>query len=243
MPSGGRLVISAANTVVDEQYAGLNVGAKPGPHILLQVQDNGTGMAPHVLGKIFDPFFTTKAVGKGTGLGLSTTLGIVKSHAGSIRVRSEEGKGTLFQIYLPAQTGAAHGELAPAEAVMPRGHGELILVVDDESSVREITRHTLEAFGYRVVLASDGADALGKYIDQSKEIAVVLLDMTMPVMDGQTAIHVFQRINPNVQIIVTSGLASKGQPAKVAGLDVKHVLAKPYTAGELLSELHGILSA
>lgn len=241
MPDGGRLVISAQNMVLDEHYVAMNAEAQPGPYVFLQVEDSGMGMTPEVMGKIFDPFFTTKELGRGTGLGLSTSLGIVRSHAGFIRVYSELGKGTTFKIYLPAQTQSSSPAKFEAEE-MPRGNGETVLVVDDESSVLQITQQTLEAFGYRVLLACDGSEALALYTHHGKEIAVVLTDMMMPVMDGVATIRVLWKLNPALPIIAASGLNSNGHTAKVAGLGVKHFLPKPYTAETLLRTLKLVLS-
>jgi PAS domain S-box-containing protein len=243
MPNGGTLTISAENLTLDAHYAGLNLEAKPGPYVFLQVKDSGTGVPPEAMEKIFDPFFTTKEVGKGTGLGLSTSLGIVKSHGGFIQVDSELEKGTKFRIYLPAQTEASPATVAERAAEMPRGRGELILVVDDEASVRQITQQTLEAFGYRVVVASDGPDAVAVFARQGAEIAAVLTDMTMPVMDGLATIQVLRKMNPKVPIIAASGLSASDHVAKVAGLGVKHFLPKPYTAEILLKTLKEVLSA
>ncbi|HEY3897080.1 MAG TPA: PAS domain S-box protein [Chthoniobacter sp.] len=242
MAEGGRLTLSAENAIIDEHYAGLNPDARPGPHVLLKVADTGTGIPAETQERIFDPFFTTKEIGKGTGLGLSTSLGIVKSHDGFIRVSSKVGAGTTFQIYLPAQSDTVASEQTVLEAEMPRGKGETILVIDDEAAVREICRQTLEAFGYRVVLASDGAEALSAFASKGEEIAVVLTDVAMPVMDGPATIHVLKRMNPAVRIIATSGRATQDQLSRLASLEVKHVLAKPYTAQELLIELKTILS-
>jgi PAS domain S-box-containing protein len=248
MPNGGTLTISAANLTLDAHYAGLHLEAKPGPYVFLQVEDSGTGMPPEVIEKIFDPFFTTKEIGKGTGLGLSTSLGIVKSHGGFIQVDSEVGKGTKFKVYLPAQTEASAETAAEIAAEMPRGNNELILVVDDEPSVRQITQQTLEAFGYRVVLASNGAEAVAIYGARKAEIAAVLTDMMMPVLDGPATIQVLQKINPAVRIIGASGLAAHGHAAHghaahAASLGVKHFLPKPYTAETLLQALKQVLAA
>ncbi len=242
MPHGGTLLLSAENVTIDPQYAGLNPEARPGGYVFLQVEDSGTGMMPEIIEKIFDPFFTTKGVGQGTGLGLSTSLAIVKSHGGFIRVYSELGKGTKFKVYLPAHTAQAGGAPVVAPAEMPRGHGELILVVDDEASVRQITEQTLEAFGYRVVLAGDGAEAVAVYASRGAEIAVVLTDMMMPVMDGPATIQVLRRMNPKLPIIAASGLSANGHVANAASLGVKHFLPKPYTAETLLKVLKQILS-
>ncbi|MEP6670477.1 MAG: response regulator [Chthoniobacter sp.] len=244
MPNGGTLTISAKNLDVDAQYAGMsmNSDAKAGPYVCLQVKDSGTGMGPEVLEKIFDPFYTTKDVGKGTGLGLSTSLAILKSHGGFIRVYSEPMKGTTFKVYLTAQTESSPESEAVIAASMPRGNGELILVVDDEASVRQITQQTLEIFGYRVILAIDGADGVAIYARQGEEIALVITDMMMPVMDGPATIEVLRRINPAVRIIGASGLAADGQVAQAVSLGVKHFLSKPYTAETLLKALKDVLA-
>ncbi len=239
MPNGGRLTISAKNVNLDAHYASLNPEAKAGPYVFIQVEDNGTGIPPRILEKIFDPFFTTKEVGKGTGLGLSTSLAIVKSHGGFMRADSEVGKGTKFHINLPAQNEVSASASAEIADELPRGHGELILVVDDEASVRLITQQTLEAFGYRVLLAMEGTEAVAIYAMRKAEIAAVLTDMTMPVMDGLATIQVLRKLNPAVRIIAASGLTANSQ---IASFGVKHFLPKPYTAETLLKVLKEILS-
>ncbi len=243
MPVDGRLTISAENLTIDAHYAGLNSEARPGPYVLLQIEDTGTGIPPEIIGKIFDPFFTTKEVGTGTGLGLSTTLGIVKSYGGFVHVSSELGKGTTFKVYFPAQTEGLADTLAESAAELPRGDGELILVIDDEAAVREITRQTLEAFGYRVVLAAEGSEAVAVLAAQGTEIAAALTDMAMPRMDGPATIQVLRRLNPRLPIVAVSGLTVNGQYASLMGLGVKHFLAKPFTAETLLKTLQQILTA
>lgn len=163
MPAGGQLVISAENREIAADHAGLNENppAHAGSSVLLEVKDSGTGMAPPIMENIFDPFFTTKEFGKCSGLGLSSSLAIVKSHGGFIHVASEPGKGTTFQIFIPAQTTIASPAPPSPTLEIPCGNGELILVVDDEAPMRQITQRTLESFGYRVVLACDGAGSRG----------------------------------------------------------------------------------
>ena len=169
MPDGGRITIRASNLMVDEHYAAMNIDARVGPYLQIEVEDTGVGMPSDVVDKIFDPFFTTKDLGKGTGLGLSTSLAIVKSHGGFIRVYSEPGRGSIFRIYLPAVADESlAAEAAVAEATLPRGRGETILVVDDEAAVRQITKQTLEAFGYRVLLAADGSEAVSTYVQHRR---------------------------------------------------------------------------
>lgn len=241
MPHGGALTISAANLTLDSQYAGMNLEAKPGPYIALEIEDSGTGMPASVSEKIFDPFFTTKEVGKGTGLGLSTTMAIVKSHSGFIRVYSEVGKGTKFRIYLPALTEASPAMGKAIAAEMPRGRGELILVVDDEAAVREVTRQTLEAFGYRVIVGADGVEAVAAYATHGAAISAVITDMMMPIMDGPATIQVLKKMNPGLPIIAASGLSVNGDLAQAVTLGVKHFLPKPFTAETLLKALRKAL--
>jgi PAS domain S-box-containing protein len=242
MPNGGSLVINVQNAVLDEHYAAMNIHAKAGRFVNITVTDTGTGMPPGVVDKIFEPFFTTKEVNKGTGLGLSTVMAIVKSHEGHVSVYSEPGKGTAFNIYLPAMeiSSIARKEQSE-EASLPRGNGETILVIDDEASILTITSQTLQAFGYRVLTAMDGADGVAVYAQHRKSIAVVITDMMMPIMDGPNTIRAIMRINPEVKMIAASGLNANGNVAKISGAGVKHFLTKPYTAGTLLRVIRTIL--
>ncbi|WP_395751544.1 PAS domain S-box protein [Prosthecobacter sp.] len=241
MPGGGILKLSACNVVLDEHCGELSSEARPGPHVLIEVADNGLGMPPDVLERIFEPFFTTKELGKGTGLGLSTTLAIIKGHHGFLRVQSEVGSGTKFQIYLPADKSGGAPEAAAAETQLPRGNGELVLVVDDEVTVRQIIRQTLEAFGYRVMLAADGVEASTIFTAHQGEIDVVLTDMMMPVMDGLATIQVLMRMNPQVRIIAASGLSVKDMVVKATAAGVKHFIPKPYSAETLLKTVAQVL--
>ncbi|MFC5453519.1 PAS domain S-box protein [Prosthecobacter fluviatilis] len=241
MPNGGQLKLSARNLVMDSQCASMIAGASPGQYVHIQVADNGTGMPPEVVDRIFEPFFTTKELGKGTGLGLSSVLAIVKSHHGFLRVESELGKGTTFHIYLPAHM-SEHAEIEAAQpGELPRGNGETILVVDDEAAVQQITKQTLETFGYHVLLAADGAEAVALYSSHRSEIALVLTDMMMPVMDGPATIQVLMRMNPEICIVAASGMNAAGMEEKVVGSGVKNFIPKPYTAETLLKTLNGVL--
>lgn len=243
MPGGGSLLISAQNSMMDEQCAAMTPGACPGPYIHIMVEDNGSGMPPEVMERIFEPFYTTKDIGKGTGLGLSSVLAIVKSHHGFMRVESEVGKGTRFHVYLPAHMSAPVSEAQTAHAELPRGSGELILVVDDEAAVQQITKQTLETFGYRVLLAANGAEAVTIYSSRRDEIAMVLTDMMMPVMDGPATIQVLMRMNPQICIVAASGMNAEGMEEKAASAGVKNFLPKPYTAETLLKTIDEILHA
>jgi PAS domain S-box-containing protein len=241
MPEGGSISITAENAFVDENYARMHLEAKPGRFVMISVSDTGPGMPAEVQSRIFEPFFTTKEMTKGTGLGLSTALTIVKSHGGFINVYSELHKGSQFTLYLPALDTPGSLDAAALQTDLPLGNGELILVVDDEESIREITRGTLETFGYKVLTASDGTEALAFYADKKNEIAVVLTDMVMPFMDGPATIRALQRMNPKVRIIAASGLGA-GQHAGEGVLEgVAVFLNKPYTAEKLLKTLAQVL--
>lgn len=241
MADGGSISISAENVFLDENYARMHIEAKSGRFVMISVSDTGPGMSPEIQSRIFEPFFTTKEMTKGTGLGLSTAMTIVKSHGGFINVYSELHKGSAFTVYLPALDKPGAAESASMQLDMPLGNGELILVVDDEESIREITRGTLEAFGYKVLTASDGTEALALYADKKNEIAVVLTDMVMPFMDGPATIRALQRMNRSVRIIAASGLGA-GQRAGEGALEgVSVFLNKPYTAEKLLKTLAQVL--
>ena len=243
MPEGGSISIKAENVFVDENYARMHLEAKPGRFVMITVTDTGPGMSPEIQSRIFEPFFTTKEMTKGTGLGLSTALTIVKSHGGFINVYSELHKGSQFTLYLPAIDTPGAADAAALQTDLPLGHGELVLVVDDEESIREITRGTLETFGYAVLTAADGTEALALYADKKNEIAVVLTDMVMPFMDGPATIRALQRMNPKVRIIAASGLGV-GQRAGEGPLEgVSIFLNKPYTAEKLLNAIAQVLKS
>jgi two-component system, cell cycle sensor histidine kinase and response regulator CckA len=235
MPEGGKLSITAENFTVDESYARMHLEAQVGAYLTIAIADTGTGIPPEILDRIFDPFFTTKEIGKGTGLGLSTVLGIVNSHHGWIDVESSLGKGTQFKVYLPA-TDTSVTELS-LDTALPSGQGELILVVDDEVAIQEITKATLEVHGYRAMTASDGIEAIALYAEHKQEIGVVLMDMMMPSLDSATIIRTLYKLNPQVQIIAMSGLATNEAVQRTMSEGVKAFLAKPFTAVELLNLL------
>jgi PAS domain S-box-containing protein len=241
MPDGGAIAIRAENTLVDENYARMHIEARAGRFVMITVTDTGPGMPADVQSRIFEPFFTTKEMTKGTGLGLSTALTIVKSHGGFINVYSELHKGSQFTLYLPALEEQRTAAVRALQTDLPLGNGELVLIVDDEEAIREITRSTLETFGYRVLTASDGTEALALYADRKSEIDVVLTDMVMPFMDGPATIRALQRMNPGVRIIAASGL-TMGLRAGEASLDgVSVFLNKPYTAEKVLKALAHVL--
>jgi two-component system cell cycle sensor histidine kinase/response regulator CckA len=244
MPAGGTIVLRAGNTILDAQDSAANRQVTPGPHVLVEVSDTGEGISPEIIDRIFEPFFTTKEVGHGTGLGLSTAIGIARSHGGFMNVTSELGNGATFKLYLPALNAAE--SLTPFDsekaAQWMRGRGETVLVVDDEASIIEITRQTLQACGYRVLTAEDGAQAVGIYALHRHEIAVVFTDMMMPVMDGSALISALRRLDPEVRIVAVSGHTSTSNAARAVQEDVNHFLMKPFTAAAMLAVLREALA-
>ncbi|HKQ78793.1 MAG TPA: ATP-binding protein [Blastocatellia bacterium] len=241
MPHGGKLRIEAENVEIDEYYARMYVEAKPGKYVSIGVIDTGHGITEQNLSKIFDPFFTTKEQGQGTGLGLSTVAGIVRSHGGFVNVYSEIGRGARFKVYLPAVESARAVAASPPRRDLPVGAGQLVLVIDDENAIREVARETLSAFGYRVLVASDGAEAMAVFAAQKNEVKVVITDMMMPYMDGPATIRALRRLDPKVKIIATSGLKAEDKLADAAQLGVKTFLPKPYTAEKLLKTVAEVL--
>jgi len=241
MSNGGRLTIATENRFVDEQFVALHPQAKVGPHVLLSVTDTGMGIPPEVLDKIFEPFFTTKDSGKGTGLGLSTTMGIVKSHGGFITVYSDPGKGTTFRVYLPAETSCKAPNQVARTTNLARGHGETILVVDDESGILSVSQSILTNFGYKVHTATNGAEAIAVYLRHQNEIAVIITDLAMPVMDGLSAINIIKKINSKVKVIASSGLFDETSLAKAASVGIRHFLNKPCSTEEMLGSLRELI--
>jgi two-component system, cell cycle sensor histidine kinase and response regulator CckA len=236
MPSGGILGIRAENVDVDATYANMNPGATPGVYVMLSVSDTGTGIAPEVKERIFDPFFTTKEAGSGTGLGLATVRSIVKSHGGFLNVYSEPG-ATVFRVYLPARFETTPEDADVVSPPVISGNGELILVIDDEMAILDVTSATLESFGYRVLTASDGSEGIALYA-QNPDVAVVLTDMLMPVLDGPTTIRALRKLNPNVRVLGMSGYTGR----RMTGPTPDIVLQKPFRAADLLNAIHAVLS-
>ncbi len=242
MPKGGRLSLALANATIDEVYATLHPQAKPGRYVVLKVEDNGSGIPREIQDRIFEPFFTTKEIGKGTGLGLSTVLTIVRSQGGFITLYSEPGQGARFKVHLPAIVAPVDAEEVPVSAPgLPRGQGETVLLVDDEATIREVGKKILERFNYKVILASDGAEAVAHFAARRSEIDVVLTDMAMPVMDGPATIAALRALEPRLKIIGSSGLSSHAEVANAEGVSMQGYIPKPYAAEAMLTTLHEVL--
>ncbi len=239
MPNGGTLGISAENITMNEKDTHMSIEAKVGAYVGITVTDTGTGISKKVIDKIFDPFFTTKEFGKGTGLGLATALAIVKGHGGFMNVYSEVGKGSTFKIYLPATT-PAETEVVEERIKPPMGHGETILIAEDEKSIREITAAMLEAYGYKTITANNGMETIAMYMQNMSRVKIILIDMMMPIVDGQATIRTLRKINPKVKIIAVSGLIGKNKHAETIGT-IQAFLNKPYTSETVAKTIHEVL--
>jgi PAS domain S-box-containing protein len=240
MPNGGNLSFIAENTFIDENYSKINSSARIGPYLIIAISDTGDGIPVEQQDKVFEPFYTTKDIGKGTGLGLSTAYSIIKSHGGFINLYSEVDKGTIFKIYLPASNIDLNEIKDEDKTGLPEGNGELILVVDDESSICEIIRSTLETFNYKVITANNGTEAISVFLENKNDIKAVIVDMVMPVMDGNATIQVLQMMNPSVKIIATSGFITNESIFHNKGIN--SILMKPFSGEKLLKTLKEVLS-
>jgi len=241
MPDGGRLTLTAENMPLDSTAQTLHPEAHEGPYILIQVSDTGQGIPAELMEKIFDPFFTTKPTGKGTGLGLSTVLAIVKSHGGFTQVSSRLGAGTDFRVYLPAMI---RDEAAPGGTELPfdlRGRKELILMVDDEASVRELMSLSLTGNNYEVLLAPDGAQCLDLFARNRDRVKLAFVDMMMPHLDGKLTIECLRQMNPKLPIIAMSGMHEQQEVVeKMKDAGVRFLL-KPFTIKKMLAILREAL--
>jgi two-component system, cell cycle sensor histidine kinase and response regulator CckA len=235
MPQGGTLTLQAKNLMIDEQYARVHLDAVVGSHIVVEVTDTGSGIAPEHLHRIFDPFFTTKEIGKGTGLGLSALLGIVKSHGGFVDVHSEVDKGSQFRIFLPTSQTIVPSVDQDVDA--PLGQQQLILVVDDEAAICEALKETLLAQDYQVFVASDGIEAVALLAEHKHSVRCVLMDIMMPTLDGLATLPLLRRFNPDLCAIAMSGLTSTEVIVRAETLGFQGFLQKPFTRKDLLQVL------
>ena len=235
MPKGGTLALTAREIRLEDTQAFPHPEARPGRYVVIGVQDTGHGIPKNIRNRIFDPFFTTKEAGKGTGLGLSTVLGIVRNHGGFMTVYSEEGLGTHFKVYLPAAEPSAKPEEPSAVATPARGHGETILVVDDENSVLLAEQFVLEQNGYQVLTAAGGKEAVHCFLNNQDRIRLVLTDLMMPGMDGIALARSLRATHRTLPIIATTGLDREEKRDTLAALGITDVLTKPCLPSVLLA--------
>ena len=242
MPKGGTLTVATENILLGSEFVSANSYRVPGPYALITVSDTGEGMDEATRQRIFEPFFTTKEVGKGTGLGLAVTYGIIKQHDGYINVYSEPGGGTTFRIYLPLIPQPDAGEEPPAlQEETPIGGTETILLAEDDEDVRVLTKRLLTEFGYTVIEAVDGADAVNKFTENSADIDLILSDLIMPKMNGKEVVYEIRKIRPDIKVIFSSGYAPDTIRQKVALTDSGHLIAKPVSPRELLRKVRSVL--
>jgi CheY-like chemotaxis protein len=243
MPRGGRLTISIETVDLDAVFIETHPQARAGHFVRLRVTDNGIGMDSATLGRIFEPFFTTKDIGKGTGLGLATAYGIVKQHEGWLEVNSEPGKGSTFDVFLPASGKVP--DLVEEEAVAAApvaGGSETILIVEDEPVLRSMARDILEECGYRILEASSGREALDVWTQHAKEIDLLLTDMVMP--DGISGADLVEKLlasRPRLKIVFTSGYTADAVNQEMLTRSGASFLSKPYAQAELARAVRNCL--
>jgi CheY-like chemotaxis protein len=241
MPDGGMMTVelSLAEPEGDEVPVANESGGSPGPWIRLTVRDTGAGIPKDNLNRIFDPYFTTKAVGKGTGMGLAVVHGIVRDHGGVIRVRSIEGEGTAFEVYLPVTTADVPVDV-PAVGTPAEGR-ETLLFVDDEPGIVALNRQILERLGYRVLTATDPRKALEIFRDRPMAVDLVISDMTMPHMTGDQLAQALLDIRPDLPIIVCTGFSERMSPERAKAIGIREVLMKPVSKKMLGDMIRTIL--
>jgi signal transduction histidine kinase/CheY-like chemotaxis protein len=244
MPEGGQLRIETLSRTVDDTFAQQRGEIAPGDYVGFRVTDTGCGIAPENLPRIFEPFFTTKEPGKGTGLGLATVFGIVKQHGGWIEVESQVGRGTIFEVYLPALSRTAAAEAAAPVAARPPGGTETILLVEDDEAVRLLTRTTLERHGYRVIEAPDGLAALESWERHRATVALLLTDIVVPRgIGGRELAQRLQADRPDLKVIYLTGYSAEFADREMTLHPGQQFLQKPLQADMLLAAVRRCLDS
>ncbi|MFH1035972.1 MAG: PAS domain S-box protein [Pseudomonadota bacterium] len=243
MPQGGTLTFQTENLEIDEVFCRTHPELSPGPHVLLKAMDTGQGMGQETLKHIFEPFYTTKQSGKGTGLGLSTIYGIVQSHMGLITCYSAPGQGTVFNLYFPAL--ATHEGLpdpAPPELEeSPRGGNETVLLVDDEADIIKVGSEILGMYGYQVLTAGSGEDALALYQQHGGGIDLVIVDLNMPGMGGQRCMEALLRLDPTAKVIISSGYYTHLTARELQAAGASGFIGKPYRLSAMVKRVREVL--
>ena len=240
MPSGGVINISTEFMELEDTFISIHGYGVKGSYGVIAVTDTGHGMDERTRKKVFEPFFTTKEPGKGTGLGLAIVYGSIKSHGGFVNVYSEPGTGTTFRVYLPL-SGIRQRNSSSTAALFPEGRGETILISEDDSSVRMIMTSVLEKFGYRVLQAADGGEALRIFREQEDQIHLVMLDVFMPVLNGKAVYDEIIRLRPSIRVIFTSGYTA--DIIRQNNLLTGNVpfISKPVSPRDLLTKIREVL--
>ena len=246
MPTGGLLTIENGTVEIDDEYIKAHGYGKAGTYALISVTDSGIGMDEKTRGKIFEPFFTTKEVGKGTGLGLSIVYGIVKQHSGYVNCYSGPGKGTTFRIYLPliSDFGLQDVDLSGQKSEIQNLKSEIdetILLAEDEENVRNITRLVLEEYGYKVLEAIDGEDAVNKFMENKDKIVLLLFDVIMPKMSGKEAFDMIRKIRPDIKVLFASGYPADFIHRKKIDEEGLPFVVKPISPTALLKKVREVL--
>jgi len=244
MPNGGQILIETGTKSVGNDLAGLPSDVRPGEYVWLRVSDTGEGIPPEILPKIFEPFFTTKETGKGTGLGLATVFGIVKQHRGWIQVDSKSGYGTKFQIYMPSVSTGSSGTTVKAKKATALHGTETILLVEDDASLRAVTRALLEKNGYSVVEASSGAEAVSLWPECRHQVTLVLTDLVMPGgVDGHELMRKLRKERPDLKIIFVSGYSAEFAGLALEMREGENFVQKPYSPDRLLKAIRKCLDS
>jgi len=242
MPRGGVLTILTERVVLQEDFTSAHGYGKPGVYAMMTVTDTGTGMDENTRKRIFEPFFSTKEVGKGTGLGLAVVYGIIKDHEGFINVYSEPGKGATFRIYLPiVESISAAEETTPRQEEAPARGTETVLVAEDDDSLRKLSRTVLAEYGYTVIEAVDGEDAVKKFMENKDTVRLLLLDLIMPKMNGKEAYDEIRKIMPDMKAIFVTGYALDLVRQKASLQDGVHLVYKPISPTALLRKVRSVL--
>ncbi len=240
MPEGGVLTITTQNKTLDEKFCRGHLGAVPGEHVLVGISDTGHGMDSETLAHIFEPFYTTKEKGRGTGLGLAMVYGIVANHNGYIECKSKPDRGTSFNMYFPVFNGIAE-YTEEVNSASSQGGYETILLVDDEEFIRNLGRQMLTGFGYTVLTASDGTEALEIYGKKHRNIDLIILDLTMPGMSGSRCLRELLKINPGAKVIIASGYAENGPEMETITAQTRGFIGKPFKISAILGLIRKVL--